>query len=89
MHQPLVTRTLIASGTPKDTWRILRVLTGERVHSIVHVEISLDELNSSFIQDHNPPDLEPLSLAMSTALGNFINGVNVAKAFHSRKLKSP
>ncbi len=40
-------------------WHILRLLTGERVSSIVNVEISLDELNASFIHDRKVPDLEP------------------------------
>ncbi len=53
----------------------------------VNVEISLDELNASFIHDRNAPDLEPLSLPMSTAPKDFINEVNVTKAFQSLKPK--
>ncbi len=47
-----------------------------------------DELKASFIHDHNAPDLEPLTFPMSTAPLNFINEVNVTKAFQSLKLNS-
>ncbi len=63
----LVTSKLLASNTPKDTWRILRLLTGERASSSVNVDISVDELNASFIHDPNAPNLEPLTLPISTA----------------------
>ncbi len=63
----LVTRKLLAPSTPQNTWRILRLLTGERASSIVNVDISLNELNASFIHDRDALDLEPLSLPMSTA----------------------
>ncbi len=49
---------------------------------------SLYELNASFIHDRSAPELEPLSLPMSTAPEDFIDEVNVTKAFQSLKLKS-
>ncbi len=64
------------------------MLTGEGVSSTVNVEIGLYELNASFIHDRNAPDREPLSLPMSAAPEDFINEVNVTKAFQSLKLKS-
>ncbi len=54
----------------------------------MNIEINLDELNTSSIHDCNAPDLEPLSLPMSTAPEDFINEVNVTKPFQSFKLKS-
>ncbi len=84
----LVTSKLLESNTPKDIWRILRLLTGERASSTVNVDKSVDELNASFIHDRNAPDLEPLTLHTSTAPENFINEVKVTKAFQSLQLKS-
>ncbi len=49
----LVTRKLLAPSTPQNTWRILRLQTGERASSIVNVEISLNEFNTSFIHDRD------------------------------------
>ncbi len=43
---------------------------------------------ASFIHDRSAPDLEPLSLPMSIAPEDFVNEVNVTKAFQSLKLKS-
>ncbi len=67
------------STNPKDTRNILKEHSGEP---------SLDELNASFIHDRSAPELEPLSLPMRTAPEDFINEVNVTKAFQSLKLKS-
>ncbi len=49
----LVTRKLLAPNTPQNTWRFLRLLTGERASSIVNVEISLNEFNTSLIHDRD------------------------------------
>ncbi len=84
----LVTSKLLASNIPKDAWRLLRLLTGERASPTVNVDISLDELNASFIHDRNAPDLEPLTLPMSPAQEDFINEVNATKDFQPLKLKS-
>ncbi len=84
----LVTWTLIASSSPKDTWLILRLLTWEHVFSTVNIEINIDEHNAAFIHDRNAPDLQQLSHPMSTAPEDFINEFNVTKPFQSLKLKS-
>ncbi len=85
----IITRRLFAFRNPKGTWIILKQLTSERFSYNVNDETSLDQLNASFIHDRSAPDLKPLSFPMNTAPDNFINEVNVTKAFQSLKLKSP
>ncbi len=80
-----MTRKLFVFSNPKDTWNILKQLTGEQIFYEVNDETYLD---ASFAHDRSEPELEQLSLPMSTAPEDFINEVNVAKAFQSRKLKS-
>ncbi len=46
------------------SWNVLKQLTGERISYRVNDETNLDELNASFIRDHNTPDPEPLSLIL-------------------------
>ncbi len=84
----LITRRLFIFSNPKDTWNALKQLTGEHFSYNVNDETSLDDLNASFINDRSAPELEPLSLPMSTAPEGFISKVNVTKAFQSLKLKS-
>ncbi len=49
----LITRKLITSSTPKPTWSILKLLTGERNSFNLNV--------SSFFRDHNAPSREHAS----------------------------
>ncbi len=69
-------------------WNILKQLTGEHFSYNVNDGTSLDKINASVIHDRSAPDLEPLSLPMSTAFEGFINEVNVTRAFQPLKLKS-
>ncbi len=75
---PLVTKKLFASSTSKGTWSIIRQLTGERGYSHVNDEVSLDEINASFIHDFSAPDIEPRVLTPRTAPLDFIKQVDVS-----------
>ncbi len=78
----LITRRLYAFSNPKETWNILKQFTGEHFFYNVNNGTSLDKINASVIHDRSAPDLEPLSLPMSTAFEGFINGVNFTRALN-------
>ncbi len=56
---------------------------------IAHIEICSYELNSSFIHDRSTPDVEPLSLPMSTDPEDFINNEMSQKPFRRSNRNRP
>ncbi len=74
---PRVTKKLFLSSTSKGTWSIIRQRTGERGYSHVNDEVSLDEINASFIHDFFALDIKPRFLIPRTAPLDFIKQVDL------------